>query len=83
MRSENRLLDAISFDGALQLQSPSTEFAIHYLVGSQTLISLSENGKRIPNRNKTTWPNTDARLNTVGFYGPGVNQKIAIREMGG
>ena len=37
----------------------------------------------ILNRNPTTWRNTDTRLTPHAFYDPTLNQKIAIREMGG
>ena len=40
-------------------------------------------GGGIPNSNKTTRPNADTILNPEEFYEPGLNQKIAIREMGG
>ena len=40
-------------------------------------------GNVISHPNKTTWPNTDARLKPGEFYGKGINQKISIREMGG
>ena len=38
---------AIGCDGALRLHLQSPEFQIHYLVGSQTLIALSEMGNAI------------------------------------
>ena len=37
----------------------------------------------ILNRNKTTLPNTGAMHNPEEFYEPGINHRIAIREMGG
>ena len=42
MRSANRILDAISRGGALQLNLPINQFPLHYLVDSQTLIFLAE-----------------------------------------
>ena len=53
MRSENRLLEAIGRDGSLGLHPPSKKSPIRYLVGSQTLMSPSEMGNGIANRNKT------------------------------
>ena len=47
MRSENRLREVVGCDGELQLPLPSAKFPIHYLVGSQALISLSEMGNGI------------------------------------
>ena len=82
MRSANRLLDVIARDGAFQLHLHSAKFTIRDLMGSQALIVLAEMRHGIPNRNKTTRPNTDTRINPKEFYEPGLNQKIAIREMG-
>ena len=36
----------------------------------------------IPNRRKTSRPNTDTRPNSRGFYDPGLNRQIANREPG-
>ena len=36
----------------------------------------------ISNRTKTTWPNTDNRLNSDEFYEPGINRQIDIQELG-
>ena len=84
MRPENRLLDAIGCDGALRLHLSSAEFPIRYLVYPQALIFFChEVRNRISNRNKTTRPNTDARLNSEEFYEPGLNRQISNRELGG
>ena len=72
----------IACDGAMRLRLHSAKFPIRDLVGSQTLIVLSEIRNEISNRNKTPRPNTDARVNPDEFYEPGVSQKIDIREMG-
>ena len=37
----------------------------------------------IPNRNLATWADADTRLTPDGFYEPGINLPIAIRELGG
>ena len=37
----------------------------------------------IPNRNKSTGPHTDTRLNSAEFYEPCLNRQIAIRELVG
>ena len=81
MRPANLLLEVIGCDGALRLHLPSAEFPIRYLVGSQTLISNAEMGNVISHRNKTTWPNTDNRLNSEEFYDPCISRGISIREM--
>ena len=67
---------------ALQLRISSTKFPLHYLVGSQALICLSEMRNGILNRNQTTWANTDTRLTTRAFYDPTINREIDIRETG-
>ena len=36
----------------------------------------------IPNRNQTTWANTDAMPSLDAFYEPTHNQKIAAHELG-
>ena len=82
MRSGNRLLEAIGCGGESQLHLPSATSPIRYLSDSQTLIALSKMSNGISNRNKTTRPNTDARLNSDEFYEPGLNRQISIREMG-
>ena len=82
MRSPNRLIDVIARDGDLRRHLHIAKFPIRDLVGSQTLIVLSEMRNGIPNRNKKTRQNTDARLNSKEFYEPGISQKISIREMG-
>ena len=69
--------------GALRLHLPSAKFPIHYLADSPTLIPLSEMGNGIPNRTKTTWPNTDTSLNYKEFYEHDVNRGIATHDMGG
>ena len=46
MLPANRLLEVLGRDGALRGHLPSTKFLMRYLVGPQTLISLSENEKR-------------------------------------
>ena len=66
--STNRLLEVIGCDGELRLHLPRTKSPIRYLVGSKTLIFLSKMRNGIPNRGKTTWPNTDTRLNSNEFY---------------
>ena len=53
------------------------------MVGSQTFISVAKMRNKFLNRNKTTWANADTRVNPQTFYELGLNQKIAIREMGG
>ena len=84
MRSANRLLEAVGCDGEMQLHLPkNAKSPMRYLSGSQKLIFTSAMRDGIPNRNKTTRPNTDARLNAREFYDPGINQKIATRGMGG
>ena len=35
-----------------------------------------------PNRNQTTWTNTDTRASPRAFYEPTHNQEISIRELG-
>ena len=82
IRSENRILDAIRCDGALELNLPSVNSPLRYLVVSQTLIFLSKMANGIPNRNPTTRANADTSLPPGEFYEPGLNQKVAIREMG-
>ena len=83
MRSEHRALAVIGCDVALRLHLPIDKSPIHYLVDSQALISLSEMRHGIANRNKTTWSNTDARLNSEEFYEPGINHQVSTHEMGG
>ena len=83
MRSAIRLLAVLGCNSAFRLHLPSTKFPIHYSVGSHTLISLSEMRNGIPNRNQTTWTNTDTMASHRAFYEPTRNQKIAIRELGG
>ena len=81
-RSANRILNVIGCDGTLQLHFPSAKSPLRYLVDSQTLVSMSKMRNVIPNRNITTWFNTDARLTPKTVYEPGINRKIAIRELG-
>ena len=83
MRATNRKLGAIASNGALRLHLPSAKSPLHYLVDSQTLIFLSGMGNGISNRNKTTWPTAEARVTPREFYAPGLNQQIAIYELGG
>ena len=83
MRPANQILDVIGRDGALQLHLPRAKSPLRYFVQSGTLISLSKARSGIPNRNLTTLDNADTRLTHKEFYAPGLNQEIAIREMGG
>ena len=83
IRPPNRLLGIIGRGWASQLHVQSTKPPIRYLVDSQALIFLSALGNGILNRNQTTWANTDTRLTPRSFYEPPINQKIAIRELGG
>ena len=80
--AENRLLGVLGRDGSLEVHLPSTKDPIHYSADSQALISLSKMGNGDPNRNQTTWTNTDTGTSPEEFYEPTHNQKIAIREMG-
>ena len=82
MRSGNRSLYVICRDCTLQLYLPSAKFRLRYSVDPQTLISMSKMRNGIPNRNITPRPNADARLSPKEFYDTGINQIIAIREMG-
>ena len=82
MRSANRLLEVVGRNGELQLHLPSAKSPMRYLVDSHTLICLSEMRNVTSNRNKTTWSNADTGLTPNGFYERGVNQQIAIRELG-
>ena len=54
MRPANRLFRILGRDGTLQLHIPSTKSPIHCMVGSKTLILLSEMRNVILNRNATT-----------------------------
>ena len=83
MRSANSLFDLIWRDGTLRLHIPSEKPPIHYLVDSQTIISLTKMRNEILNKNQTTWANADTRIKPRTFYAPGINRKISIREMGG
>ena len=83
MRSANRLLEVVGRNGELQLHLPSAKSPMRYLVDSHTLICLSEMRNVTSNRNKTTWSNTDTRLNPEEFYEPCLNHQISIRELGG
>ena len=83
MCTENRLLGVIGRDVAPKLHLPSTKCPIHYLVDSEALISMSEMGNGIPNRNKTTCPNTDTRTNPAAFYEPAHNHQVDIRGIWG
>ena len=47
MRSTNRLFEILGSGGELQLHLPSTKFPIHYMVDSQSMVSLSEMGNLI------------------------------------
>ena len=67
MRSANRSFGILGRDGALQLHLPSTKFPIHYMFGSQTLISLSKMRNVILNRNQTTWGKYGHSLDTAGI----------------
>ena len=80
--ARNHILDVIGFDGELQMHLPSEKSPLRYLVDSETLISLSVTRNVISNRNLTTRAGADTRLTPKGFYEPGINQKIAIHEMG-
>ena len=83
MRATNSLFELIGCGGTLRLHVPSTKFSIHYLVDSETLISLSKMRNELLNRNQTTWANADAMICPQTFYEPTINQQIAIRELGG
>ena len=83
MPSTSRLFELIGRDGALRLHVPRTNPPINYMVDSQTLIFLTKMRNGLLNRNQTTWANTDTRLTPRDFYEPAINQKIAIRELGG
>ena len=82
-RAKKRLLEVVGCDGAAKLRLPSKKYQIHDIVGSRTLIHLPQMRHGIPNRNKTTWPDTDTRLNSNEFYEPGINRKIDTHGMGG
>ena len=81
--SPNSLFDLIGRDGALKLHVHSTMCPIHYLVDSQTLILLTRMRSEFLNRNQTTRANTDTRIKPQAFYEPDLQQRIAIRELGG
>ena len=49
---------------------------------SESVDFLLRMGNVILNSNKTTWSNADTGLTPNGFYERGVNQQIAIRELG-
>ena len=83
MRSANRILDVISICGTLYLHLPKAKCPLRYSVDSQTSISMSGVRSGISDRNITTLANKDDRLTTKEFYELCLNQKIAIREMGG
>ena len=83
MRTENRILDVIGCDGTLQLHLTGGKCPLHYFVYSETLISLSEMGNGLSNRNLTTRTNADTRLTPKEFDEPCLNRQISIREMGG
>ena len=69
MRPENRLSEIFGRGGALQLHVASTKFPRPYLVGSQSIIILSEMGNVILNlkKKRTAWANTDTRLAPAGI----------------
>ena len=83
MRSANSLFELIGCDGTFRLRVPSTKSPIHYLADSQTLIFLTKMRNEFLNRNQTTWANADTGVNPQTFYEPDLNQRIAIRGMGG
>ena len=62
MRSANSLFGIIGCDGALTLHIPNTKFTIRYLVGSQTLVVLTEMRNEYLRGNQTAWENTDTRI---------------------
>ena len=82
MKSTDRILEVSGCDGTLQLHLANTEFPLHYLVGSQTLIFLSKARNEILNRNPVTWTSTDTRLPIRDFYENDLNRQIAINELG-
>ena len=82
MRSENSLFGVIGRDGELRLHVPSTQFPIHYLVGSQIPTPLTKMRNELLNQNQTTWANADTRIIPLKFYEPTLNHRISIREMG-
>ena len=83
MRPANSLPWIIGRGGALRLHIQSAKFQIHYMVDSQTLISLTKMRDEILNGNPTTRENTDTWVKSQTFYEPNLNRRIAIRDLGG
>ena len=61
----------------------NTKFHLRYLVGSETLVFLVGIRGDILRRNRTTWANTDTRLDTIEFRKQNIGRGIAIRALGG
>ena len=83
MRARNQIQDVIDGDGALLVHLPNAKSPLHYLADSTTLIFLSEMRNGIPHQNLTAWDSACTILTPKECYEPGINQKIAIRELGG
>ena len=71
MRSTNSLFELIACSGTLRLHIPRTKSPIHYLVDSQTLISLTKMRNEILNKNQTTLANTDTMIKPQTFLRTG------------
>ena len=69
IRFVNRLFEILGGDGALQLHLSSTKFPIHYMVDSETLISLSNMGNGI----------FKLEPNDVGQYGHSLDTESILR----
>ena len=81
MRPANSLFELIGRGGTLRLHVHSAKLPIHYLVDSQTLISLTKMRNVILNRNQTTWANAGTRIKPQTFYEPDLIPEIGIRDL--
>ena len=66
-----------------RLHLTETKFTARYLVDPQALAPITKIMGRILRRKKTTWANTDARLDHNEFFQADLNQQISIRKLGG
>ena len=53
------------------------------MVDSETLVSVAKISNGVLQTDKTTWANTDTRLDHSGFFKENADQQISPNELGG